>query len=127
MTEKLCQIQGDWDSVQVSKGVLSYRGSTVHLFLYNYGIFLGGIYLKNVIMQHWRERDPSDFPCGETPFVISDQDKVTIRDNIVEAVIHAPELIRYSCFSICYILCFLSNCVSVAVVWDIIFLEPLIV
>lgn len=54
----------------------------------------GGIYLKNVIMQHWKERDPSDFPCGEAPFVISDQDKVTIRDNIVEAVIHAPELIR---------------------------------
>ena len=45
-------------------------------------------------MQHWKERDASEFPRGEAPFVISDQDKAKIRENIVEAVINAPDLIR---------------------------------
>ena len=52
------------------------------------------IYLKNMIMQYWKDRDPADFSEGEVPFAISEQDKVTIRGNVVEAVIHAPELIR---------------------------------
>ncbi|XP_020624379.1 importin-7-like [Orbicella faveolata] len=54
----------------------------------------GGIYLKNMIAQYWKDRDPSELIDGVAPFVIAEQDKVTIRENIVEAVIHAPELIR---------------------------------
>ncbi|KAL9955530.1 hypothetical protein ACROYT_G036866 [Oculina patagonica] len=54
----------------------------------------GGIYLKNMIAQYWKEREPSESVDGAVPFVIAEQDKATIRENIVEAVIHAPELIR---------------------------------
>ena len=47
-----------------------------------------------MIAQYWRDREPAELVEGVTPFVIADQDKATIRENIVEAVIHAPELIR---------------------------------
>ena len=58
-------------------------------------VHVGGIYLKNMIAQYWKDREPSELIDGDAPFVIAEQDKVTIRENIVEAVIHAPELIRY--------------------------------
>lgn len=54
----------------------------------------GVIYLKNMIVQYWKERDPSELADTSAAFVIVEQDKATIRENIVEAVIHAPELIR---------------------------------
>lgn len=54
----------------------------------------GGIYLKNMVSQFWKDRDPSELIDGAQPYVIPEQDKVIIRENIVEAVIHAPELIR---------------------------------
>lgn len=56
--------------------------------------FVGVIYLKNMIVQYWKERDPSELADASAAFVIVEQDKATIRENIVEAVIHAPELIR---------------------------------
>lgn len=56
--------------------------------------FVGVIYLKNMIVQYWKERDPSELADTSAVFVIVEQDKATIRENIVEAVIHAPELIR---------------------------------
>ena len=56
--------------------------------------FVGVIYLKNMIVQYWKERDPSELVDNSATFVIVEQDKATIRENIVEAVIHAPELIR---------------------------------
>ena len=56
---------------------------------------IGGIYLKNMIAQYWKDREPTELIDGAAPFVIAEQDKVTIREHIVEAVIHAPELIRY--------------------------------
>ena len=58
--------------------------------------FLGGIYLKNMITQCWRDRDPKNCVDVEMPFVISTEDKNLIRSNIVEAIIHSPELIRYT-------------------------------
>lgn len=54
----------------------------------------GGIYLKNMVSQYWKERDRPELAGSGAYFVISAQDKSTIRENIVEAVIHAPELIR---------------------------------
>ena len=48
-----------------------------------------------MIAQYWKDRDPSELTDDAAPFVIAEQDKATIRENIVEAVIHAPELIRY--------------------------------
>ena len=62
-------------------------------------VHLGGIYLKNMIAQYWKDRDPSELIDDAPPFVIVEQDKATIRENIVEAVIHAPELIRYGLIS----------------------------
>lgn len=55
---------------------------------------VGGIYLKNMIAQYWKDREPSELIDSAVPFVIAEQDKATIREHIVEAVIHAPELIR---------------------------------
>lgn len=53
----------------------------------------GGIYLKNMVMQFWIEREPVE--VGDPiPFFIHENDKVTIRNNIVEATISAPEPIR---------------------------------
>ncbi|KAK2565652.1 Importin-7 [Acropora cervicornis] len=54
----------------------------------------GVIYLKNMVSQYWKERDRPELADSGAYFVISAQDKSTIRENIVEAVIHAPELIR---------------------------------
>lgn len=48
-----------------------------------------------MVSQFWKDRDPSELIDGVQPYVIPEQDKVIIRENIVEAVIHAPELIRY--------------------------------
>ncbi|CAB4004991.1 Importin-7, partial [Paramuricea clavata] len=53
----------------------------------------GGIYLKNMITQCWRNRDATNSVDGEMPFVISDEDKSLIRNHIIEAIIHSPELI----------------------------------
>ena len=51
------------------------------------------IYLKNMITQHWSDGDGSG---TETPVNnIPDEDRQFIRDNIVEAIIHSPERIRY--------------------------------
>jgi len=53
----------------------------------------GGIYLKNMVMQFWAEREPIE--VGDpVPFSIHENDKNTIRNNIVEATISAPEPIR---------------------------------
>ena len=48
-----------------------------------------------MVSQFWKDRDPSELTDGVQPYVIPEQDKVITRENIVEAVIHAPELIRY--------------------------------
>ena len=48
-----------------------------------------------MIAQYWKDREATELIDGVAPFVIAEQDKATIREHIVEAVIHAPELIRY--------------------------------
>ncbi|XP_067902475.1 importin-7 isoform X2 [Heterodontus francisci] len=52
----------------------------------------GVIYLKNTITQFWAEPEAasSDVP----PFTIPEEDQQFIRDNIIEAIIQSPELIR---------------------------------
>eukprot|EP00112_Aurelia_sp_Birch-Aquarium-sp1_P018256 Seg4332.3 transcript_id=Seg4332.3/GoldUCD/mRNA.D3Y31 product=Importin-7 protein_id=Seg4332.3/GoldUCD/D3Y31 len=52
------------------------------------------IYLKNMISHHWVKRHEDLYPAGHLPYVIPDEDKVTIKENIVEATIQAEELIR---------------------------------
>ena len=61
----------------------------------SYCIFcLGVIYLKNMITQNWQEREVE---AGQAlPFHIHEQDRAMIRDAIVDAVVLAPELVRYS-------------------------------
>lgn len=50
------------------------------------------IYLKNMITQHWSCSDKSG---TEKPInTIQEQDRMIIRENIVEAIIHSPERIR---------------------------------
>lgn len=47
-----------------------------------------------MITQYWpdRETTPGDIP----PYSIPEEDRHCIRENIVEAIIHSPELIRYT-------------------------------
>ncbi|XP_043287357.1 importin-7 [Venturia canescens] len=51
----------------------------------------GAIYLKNLISTKWADREADN---GSVPFSIHEQDRAMIRDAIVDAVVHAPELIR---------------------------------
>ena len=48
--------------------------------------------MKNLITQNWTE--PEHEPGSQVPFSIHEQDRSTIRNLIVEAIIHAPELLR---------------------------------
>lgn len=54
----------------------------------------GAIYLKNMINQYWLERK-AEKPSEIVPFTLHDFDKQTIRDNLIEALIHSPDPIRY--------------------------------
>ncbi|XP_011502496.1 PREDICTED: importin-7 isoform X2 [Ceratosolen solmsi marchali] len=51
----------------------------------------GVIYLKNFITSNWIDREAEN---GSVPFSIHEQDRGMIRDAIVDATVHAPELIR---------------------------------
>lgn len=52
----------------------------------------GAIYLKNLITQSWQDRESE--PGKPLPYAIHEQDRGMIRDSIVEAIVHAPEIIR---------------------------------
>ncbi|XP_046751252.1 importin-7 [Diprion similis] len=52
----------------------------------------GVIYLKNLITTNWAEREVE--VGAPVPFSIHEQDRAMIRDAVVDAVVHAPELIR---------------------------------
>lgn len=57
------------------------------------------VYLKNMITNHWQdaEVDPSAAIGSAVPsliFSIHEQDRAMIRDSIVEAIIHSPDIIR---------------------------------
>ena len=78
-------------------------GTQIYIKIYNALIiihlltnstFLGVIYFKNLISQSWAERDASGEPAQEIPFSIHEQDRAMIRDSIVEAVVHSPDLIK---------------------------------
>lgn len=53
----------------------------------------GAIYLKNLVNQFWLERKV-DKPNELMPYSLKESDRVTIRDNLIEAVIHSPDPIR---------------------------------
>jgi len=55
------------------------------------------IYLKNLISSNWAEKED-----GPTEFSIHEQDRAMIRDAIVDAVVHAPELIRQVVIKSCH-------------------------
>lgn len=59
----------------------------------------GAIYLKNLVLQFWQEKEPP--PPGAQPqppqplaFHVHEQDRAMVRDALVDAMVHAPELIR---------------------------------
>lgn len=67
----------------------------------------GVICLKNLVTQHWAEKEPVE--AGQPlPFSVHEQDRAMIRDAIVDAVVHSPDLIRVQ----------LSLCVSSIVKHD---------
>ena len=46
-----------------------------------------------MVMQHWEEKEAAK-PTDPVPFSIHEQDRATIRSNIIEAILHAPEVVR---------------------------------
>ena len=52
----------------------------------------GVIYLKNMITQFWKDQDYN--PGDEIPFSIHEQDRVLIRESVIDAIVHAPEIVR---------------------------------
>ncbi|XP_022334260.1 importin-7-like isoform X2 [Crassostrea virginica] len=53
----------------------------------------GVIYLKNMVTQFWQDRE-ADKPGDPVPFSIHEHDRAAVRENIIEAIIHAPEPVR---------------------------------
>jgi len=51
------------------------------------------IYLKNMVSGSWVDREP-EMPGAPVPFAVHEQDRALIRDNIVDAVVLAPDIIR---------------------------------
>ena len=54
----------------------------------------GAVYLKNYIHKYWKEKEAVD--GEETVYTIPEGPKSLIRENIVEAIIQTPHLIRLS-------------------------------
>lgn len=53
----------------------------------------GAIYFKNLVNQYWADRIV-DKPGDYVPYSLQEADRSTIRDNLIEAVIHSPDPIR---------------------------------
>ncbi len=49
----------------------------------------GAVFLKNMILKSWKVREPSS-PEEPIPFQIHENDKTSMRDVIVQAVVSAP-------------------------------------
>lgn len=60
-------------------------------------LFKGVIYLKNMVTQFWQDRE-AETPGEAVPFNVHEHDRNTIRQNIVEAIIQSPEVIRLVLF-----------------------------
>ncbi|EDW30141.1 GL22608 [Drosophila persimilis] len=58
----------------------------------------GAVYLKNLINSSWSDHEAK--PGEPIPFSIHEQDRAMIRGTIVDAIVHAPELIRVQ-LSVC--------------------------
>lgn len=84
-TSRYVNIKSRWS---ITKLYLSSYVVLILLFLFSIGV----IYLKNLISQNWADREGE--PSTPLPFTIHEQDRAMIRDAIVDAVVHAPELIR---------------------------------
>lgn len=56
----------------------------------------GAIYLKNLITNSWQDHE---LEPGQVNLVFSihEQDRAMVRDTIVEAIVHAPDIIRVQC------------------------------
>lgn len=52
----------------------------------------GAVYLKNLVNSSWSDHETK--PGEPIPFSIHEQDRAMIRGSIVDAIVHAPELIR---------------------------------
>lgn len=51
------------------------------------------VYMKNFITKNWAEKEV-DGHSGQMEFAIHEQDKIVVRENIVDALVLAPDLIR---------------------------------
>lgn len=56
--------------------------------------------MKNLITQNWADKEAE--PGQPLPFSLHEQDRAMIRDAVVDAVVLAPDIIRYICYSLQY-------------------------
>lgn len=56
--------------------------------------FVGVIYLKNMVTQFWQDREVEK-PGDPVPFSIHENDRAAVREHVVEAIIHAPDPVRW--------------------------------
>lgn len=72
------------------KAIYSLASNICILFTSFFLINISGvIYLKNLIYQSWASRD--DEP---SKFTVHEQDRVMIRDTILDVIVQVPELLR---------------------------------
>ena len=53
----------------------------------------GVIYLKNMVSGSWVERE-AEVAGQQIPFSVHEQDRAVVRENMVEAVVQAPDILR---------------------------------
>jgi len=63
---------------------------------------VGVLYMKNMVMQYWEESDEAK-PTDPPAFIIHENDKQIIRDNLIDAVIATSDPLRSA-------LCFIFFC-----------------
>uniref|UniRef100_T1HBP5 Importin N-terminal domain-containing protein n=1 Tax=Rhodnius prolixus TaxID=13249 RepID=T1HBP5_RHOPR len=95
--EQVCN--SAWPTAIIMKKIIGFAPSLLQLIMMS-DIDMpirqaGAIYLKNLTTQHWSEKEGMDSPGFALQYTLHEQDRAMIRDSIVDALVHAPELLQY--------------------------------
>ena len=55
---------------------------------------IASIYLKNTINKYWKIRSPHEGGSDNDLYIIPEETKALLRENIIESIIQTPPLIR---------------------------------
>lgn len=51
------------------------------------------IYLKNMVNNNWQDKE-ANVNNGQIEFSIHEQDRAMLRDSVVDAIVHTPDILR---------------------------------